>query len=578
MRRRARALVPLAAVGVACCPMRAAGTVLTDTPRLRVSLARGPVAQLERECLGREGTAFAALSNLPGAGGAGRDDIVLAGVGDALVHLAAGPHSSLKLVPPDAVAALAAPWPPASIEASARGGVLKLGPLGRGESGTESLQGDVLMIEAKTAARQPAPCAQSRGADACRPSRDAGAARARDAAPDHDDGLQDAALLLLSANSVYRLYSMVLRPGESTQPLALATSGVAIFLSQGHLRARPLPQTLPPTRHSPAASQGGEYAQDRREDGGGDRLADDADDSLEDEGCVPKKARLLSSSESRRHSALLLNDDGDGTDGDGARKGVQEDGCVVKACRDMLAAAQPGAKEGAAEKEAVRLLREAMLTDLRPAHDGGPSAELDQERQHARREAETLRELQDVQARLLASAQTPHSGAAHEQEQLEARMYELLRLLDPADTMLPREYRRGQGEQKRRGREELERDLFLEIERLNGSVTGPPCAYHRQDPESLEEQEEQEEQEGKVPAAPQGSSDACVDTTPGQHERGVVPAFVTPQHASAHGEHGPFQDGPVSRGEVRWFQGGRARRMVVNTGKSVVNALLFLLV
>ena len=66
MRRRARALVPLAAVGVACCPMRAAGTVLTDTPRLRVSLARGPVAQLERECLGREGTAFAALSNLPG--------------------------------------------------------------------------------------------------------------------------------------------------------------------------------------------------------------------------------------------------------------------------------------------------------------------------------------------------------------------------------------------------------------------------------------------------------------------------------------------------------------------------------
>ena len=117
-------------------------------------------------------------------------------------------------------------------------------------------------------------------------------------------------------------------------------AGVAIFLSQGHLRARPLPQTLPPTRHSPAASQGGEYAQDRREDGGGDRLADDADDSLEDEGCVPKKARLLSSSESRRHSALLLNDDGDGTDGDGARKGVQEDGCVVKACRDMLAAAQ----------------------------------------------------------------------------------------------------------------------------------------------------------------------------------------------------------------------------------------------
>ena len=99
---------------------------------------------------------------------------------------------------------------------------------------------------------------------------------------------------------------------------------------------------------------------------------------------------------------------------------------------------QPGAKEGAAEKEAVRLLRETMLTDLRPAHDGGPSAELDQERQHARREAETLQELQDVQARLLASAQTPHSGAAHEQEQLEARMYELLRLLDPADTMLPR--------------------------------------------------------------------------------------------------------------------------------------------
>ena len=68
---------------------------------------------------------------------------------------------------------------------------------------------------------------------------------------------------------------------------------------------------------------------------------------------------------------------------------------------------QPGAKEGAAEKEAVRLLREAMLTDLRPAHDGGPSAELDQERQHARREAETLQELQDVQARLLSTGPSP---------------------------------------------------------------------------------------------------------------------------------------------------------------------------
>ena len=57
---------------------------------------------------------------------------MLAGVGDTVLHLVSGPQSSLKLVANHNLhspAFLASSLPPASIEVSEKGGVLKLGPL-----------------------------------------------------------------------------------------------------------------------------------------------------------------------------------------------------------------------------------------------------------------------------------------------------------------------------------------------------------------------------------------------------------------------------------------------------------------
>ena len=320
-----------------------------------------------------------------------------------MLHLVSGPQSSLKIVANHHVhspASLASSLPPASIEVFERGGVLKLGPLcgggsgggtegaggAEGAEGAEWLHGDVLTIDAKTAPRLRAPCAPcstSCSAHSWRPSRDVAGAelhRAVDAglgaeacANSHTNlGLDDVAFLLLSSNSVYRLYSMVLRPGESTRPHTIVTPGVAIFLSAGQLRARHMSRPLP--------IKWPEYGQG----------------SHGRESPMPnKKPRLLVSP--LRHTSPL-DDDEEEEEADEEEEVGQ---VVKKACRDLLSSPGAGAKEGKAEKEAARTLRQAVLSSLAGPHgctsrgsgEGEGEEETLREREHSRRQVKRLEEV-----------------------------------------------------------------------------------------------------------------------------------------------------------------------------------------
>ena len=238
------------------------------------------------------------------------------------------------------------------------------------------------MIESKAAPRLRsacAPCCTSCSAHSWRPPRDVAGAELHHAvdaglgaaacANSHTNlGLDDVAFLLLSSNSVYRLYSMVLRPGESTRPHTLVTPGVAIFLSAGQLRARHMSRPFP--------TKWPEYAQG----------------SHEHESPMPnKKPRLLVSP--LRHTSLLDAEEEEETDEE------EQVGRVVKrACRDLLSSPLAGAKEGKAEKEAARRLRKAVLGSLAGPHgctsggegDGEGEGEGEGERERSRRQVKRL--------------------------------------------------------------------------------------------------------------------------------------------------------------------------------------------
>jgi len=209
-------------------------TLLVDTPFLRISESRGPALQVQQECLGKDCTAFASMlaqpamhspvpfSAAPTQSSTISDktaerppEIVVAGVGEALVHLIVHSHLSLKVVGDIGSVPTHAGAAPASINSS---GVLDLFPFaGAARIATVPSSADkrTLIIEAKQHLNR--------------------SKEALDYTP--TIARRGLAYMLLSSNRVFRLYSFVLRAGERTEMHSLPNPGVAIFLSDAQVRS-----------------------------------------------------------------------------------------------------------------------------------------------------------------------------------------------------------------------------------------------------------------------------------------------------------------------------------------------------